>query len=239
MLHTSSTSTPGENQTLVYLVRHAQTTWNLERRFQGQFDVPLSAEGIRQSEAVARWLRNERVRFAAIYTSDLLRARQTAEPIAERLGLVPEPVHALREIHAGDWQGLVAAEIEELYPGQLMRWREEANDFRLPGGETVPEVQARVLAWYNEAIKAHKGQAIVAISHGMAIRSLLAALNGWDLADAEKMKTTSLSNTGVTAVFADHTSGESTILFLNSLHHLGSMPEQISADERTQEPAAV
>ncbi|HEY0072098.1 MAG TPA: histidine phosphatase family protein, partial [Chloroflexia bacterium] len=164
---------PGTDETLVYLVRHAQTAWNLERRFQGQLDVPLSEEGMRQAEAVAGWLGAQEVAFSAVYTSDLLRARQTAQPIGERLELAPRPVRALREIYAGEWQGLLTGEIEQRYPGQLARWHEQPHTFRLPGGETIPEVRARVLGWYQETIAAHRGQAIVVVSHGMAIRSLL------------------------------------------------------------------
>src|SRR3712207_2914672 len=112
----------GADQTLIYLVRHGQTTWNIERRFQGQLDVPLSEEGLRQAEAVASWLVRQRVRFGAVYSSDLLRAKQTAEAIGRRLGLEAEPVRALREIHVGDWQGMLSTEIERRYPGDLEKW---------------------------------------------------------------------------------------------------------------------
>lgn len=230
---------PGTNETLVYLVRHAQTTWNLERRFQGQLDVPLSEEGMRQAKAVAAWLGGQQVAFSAVYTSDLLRARQTAQPIGERLGLVPQPVQALREIYAGEWQGLLTGEIEQRYPGQLARWYEQAHTFRLPGGETIPEVRARVLAWYLEAVEAHRGEAIVVVSHGMAIRSLLSALNGWDVADTEMMKTAAMGNTGVTVLLTDHGSHQSTLLYHNSLDHLQETAQQPEAEERDNEPATV
>ncbi len=230
---------PGPDRTLVYLVRHGQTEWNLERRFQGQHDVPLSAEGISQAWLLADWLYAQQVKFGAVYTSDLQRASQTARVIGERLGLETRPVPALREIHAGEWQGLLSEEIEERYPGQLARWYLEANDFRLPGGETIPEVQARVLAWYREAVLAHRGQAIVVVSHGMAIRSLLAALEGWDVADTERMTRTSMGNTGVTALLADHVSGRSSILFSNSLVHLETTAGTSTSVMPAGEPATV
>lgn len=234
--HVSSHSS---NQTLVYLVRHAQTEWNLERRFQGQFDVPLSATGLEQAAIVADWLKNQSQQFSALYTSDLERAGQTAQLIGERLRLVPQPVEALREIHAGDWQGLLTVEIEERYPGQMLRWHQEPHDFRLPGGETIPEVQARVVAWYRQAVAGHRGRAIVAVSHGLAIRTLLAALNGWDVADAEAMKTAGLGNTGVAVLLADHGTGRSTMLLLNYLGHLDDASSLGAAGERTNEPTAV
>ncbi|MDQ3705306.1 MAG: histidine phosphatase family protein [Chloroflexota bacterium] len=229
----------GSDETLVYLVRHGQTEWNLERRFQGQLDVPLSAEGHAQAEYVANWLDGQGLNFVALYTSDLMRAYETAIPIGERLALVPQRVGALREINAGDWQGLLTTEIEDRYPGQLARWHREANEFRLPGGETIPEVRARVHGWYMQATEAHRGQAIIVVSHGMAIRSLLSALNGWDLADTERMKQAGMGNTGITAVLADHQRGQSSQLFFNSLVHLEAAARSQQALEPANEPAAV
>src|SRR3712207_1483873 len=228
-----------QDQTLVYVVRHGQTVWNLERRFQGQLDVPLSDVGHEQARSVADWLANQQVEFVAVYTSDLIRASRTAAPIGERLGLVPQAVSALREINAGKWQGLLPAEIEEQYPGALARWYREANDFRLPGGETVPEVQARVNTWYSQAITSHRGQAIVAVSHGMAIRSLLSALEGWNLADTERMKGAAMGNTGVTALLADHSTGQSKVLLFNSLVHLEGATASPIEPRANNEPAAV
>lgn len=230
---------PGPDETLACLVRHAQTAWNLERRFQGQLDVPLDAEGFEQADLVANWLNSQSIDFAALYTSDLTRARRTAKAIGERLGLSPQPVPALREIHAGEWQGLLTAEIEERYPGHMARWHREANEYRLPGGETIPEVRARVVAWYAEAIKVHRGQAILVVSHGLAIRSLISALERWDVADSERMKRAGMGNTGVTALLADHIGGQSSILLLNSLSHLEGGTHSGASQERSNEAPTV
>jgi probable phosphoglycerate mutase len=237
--NTEKVSAPQSDQTLVYLVRHAQTGWNLERRFQGQLDVPLDDAGMTQAASVADWLINQNLHFTAVYTSDLSRALQTAQAIGERLGLVARPVPALREIHGGEWQGLLPAEIEERYPGQLERWHREPHEFRLPGGETVPEVQARVTAWYRDTVEAHPGEAIVVVSHGLAIRTLLAALNGWDLADAEAMKAAGMGNTGVAVMLAHHDSGHTSMLRLNSLGHLEDAASGEATGERSNEPATV
>lgn len=212
--------TIGSDQTLIYLIRHGQTSYNLERRFQGQLDVPLSEEGERQAQAVASWLADQPVKFGALYSSDLQRALTTARTIGERLGLVPEQVEALREIHVGEWQGLVSDEIEARYPGQLSLWRDQAPGFRVPGGETTAQVQQRILSWYVDAITKHRGQAIIAVSHGMALSSLIARLNGWDMADKERARQIRHGNTGVSIVLADHVSRQSRTLLLNSLAHL-------------------
>lgn len=230
---------PGPEETLVYLVRHGQTEWNLERRFQGQLDVPLSDMGHMQAAFVAHWLYSQELNFVALYTSDLMRAYQTAQSIGEQLGLVPQRVEVLREINAGDWQGLLTTEIEDQYPGQLARWHREANEFRLPGGETIPEVRARVHGWYVQAIEAHRGQSIVVVSHGMAIRSLLSALNGWDLANTERMKKAGMGNTGVTALLADHERAQSSLLFFNSLVHLEAAARPQEGIAPANQPTAV
>ncbi|MDQ3930918.1 MAG: histidine phosphatase family protein [Chloroflexota bacterium] len=232
-------TSPGPGETLACLVRHAQTEWNRERRFQGQLDVPLDAEGVEQSKHLAEWLSEQPVHFTALYASDLARARHTAETIGERLGLSPRLVPALREIDAGEWQGLLTTQIEDLYPGQMARWHREANYFRLPGGETIPEVRSRVLAWYAEAIKAHRGEAIVVVSHGLAIRSLMSALEGWDVSDTQRMRMASMGNTGVTALLADHASNRSSVLFYNSLSHLEPITPPGSHVEGTVEPPVV
>src|SRR5438094_8620698 len=99
------------DQTLVYLVRYGLTGWNAERRFQGHLDVPLCDEGLEQVGAVASWLARQPVHFAALYTSDLARAMQSAQAIGEPLGLAPTPAPAPREIHGGERQGVAAQEV--------------------------------------------------------------------------------------------------------------------------------
>lgn len=210
----------GDDQTLLYFVRHGETPYNMEGRFQGQLDVPLSEEGKRQAQAVAEWLAGLPVEFGAVYSSDLKRARDTAGAIGRQLGLIPQPVEALREIHVGEWQGLLGHEVEARFPGQLDLWRDQAPGFRAPGGETAGEVQRRVLDWYLEAITHHRGQAVVVVSHGMALWSLVAGLNSWDLADTERNKQARHGNTGVSVVLADHVNRQSRVLLLNSLAHL-------------------
>src|ERR1044072_4215809 len=123
----------------VYLIRHGVTAWNRDRRFQGHLDVPLSPEGEEQAEAVAEWLARRDADFAALYTSDLLRASQTAGAIGRRLGLEPVLLQELREMHCGEWQGLSVHEVEARYPGQLERWTERIDIYAPPGREGIPD----------------------------------------------------------------------------------------------------
>jgi broad specificity phosphatase PhoE len=207
-------------KTLVYLVRHGETTWNAERRFQGQLDVELSRTGISQAEAVSAWLAAQPVHFTAIYSSDLKRAVQTAQTIGKRLGLIPELHRDLRELHAGEWQGLLASEIEARFPGKLAEWSATVDSFTTPGGESVPRVQQRVYATYKAIVSQHPGDAIIIVSHGAALTALLAALHDWDLVETWQSRKARMPNTGVTVVALDHEKSKHELLLLNSAEHL-------------------
>ncbi|MBF6613094.1 MAG: histidine phosphatase family protein [Chloroflexi bacterium] len=207
-------------QTYVYLVRHGETEWNRSHRFQGQLDVPLSEVGRKQAEAVADWLARQSVNFTAIYTSDLKRASQTAQAIGDRLGITPQPARALREIHVGEWQGLSVDEVEAGYPGQINEWADRVDSFTLPGGESIPQVQERVFAFYRKVTQQHDGQAIIVVSHGAALAALIAAIHNWELVETWRTRRARMGNTGVTAISIECATGNPNILLLNSSEHL-------------------
>ncbi len=127
--------------TKVILVRHGQTLWNHEMKYQGHTDVALTEEGIRQAELVAVRLANEPV--TAVYASDLSRAFVTAEHIAAKHGLTVASVPALREICFGDWEGLTYDGIDERWPGLLEKLYSFADEVEIPGGESFPIVKER------------------------------------------------------------------------------------------------
>jgi broad specificity phosphatase PhoE len=210
--------------TAVYLVRHGQTLWNREQRFQGQLDVPLSDVGKRQATALAAWLR-QHAPFGAIYTSDLARAAQTAAAIGRQVGLTPVPVPALREIQCGDWSGLSVADIEQRYPSHLRAWRDAAHRFTLPGGESVRDVQRRVVSFFLEAVRCHRGDSIIIVAHGVALAALLTALQRWNLREAWREGRGSMSNTGVTIIHWDQEAETCSMPLFNSLAHLVGLPE--------------
>lgn len=207
-------------RTLVYMVRHGETDWNVERRFQGQLDVELSKTGLRQAAAVARWLAQQPVNFSAIYSSDLKRASRTALIIGARLDLVPILDPALREINAGDWQGLVPSEIEARFPGKLDEWHEKIDTFTLPGGESIPLVQERVFRAYQQIVEQHPGEAIIIVSHGAALAALMAALHDWELVETWHTRRARMGNTHVTVAVFDHESQEHEVIIMNSDEHL-------------------
>jgi len=150
--------------TRLCLVRHGETAWNAEGRVQGQVDVPLSAVGLAQARAVAAALAGER--FDAIYSSDLTRVRQTAEPAAERLGLPVALDAALRERHYGMFERHTYVEVRERYPAEYARFRDKDLDFDFVSGESLRAFAARSLACVAALVERHAGESILVFTHG-------------------------------------------------------------------------
>jgi probable phosphoglycerate mutase len=176
--------------TRVLAIRHGETAWNAEARIQGHLDIPLSPVGEAQARRLARALGGEDL--AAVYTSDLTRARQTAEPLALALGLEPRPDPRLRERAFGRFEGLTFREIEERFPGDHRRWRERDPDYGPRGGEVLADFYARIVATVADLCAAHPGGAIAVVAHGgvldclyrAAARVDLRATRTWALANA-------------------------------------------------------
>ncbi|MBX5492267.1 MAG: histidine phosphatase family protein [Chloroflexi bacterium] len=163
------------------LIRHGETLWNREGRYQGRTDVPLSTEGKAQAMALAEVLRAEPI--AAVYTSPLRRAYDTAACIAAVHGLHPWSDPRLMEIHQGEWEGLRPVEIERAWPELYRRWLTEPETVRLPGGETLGEVQARVLAAVTDIAARWAGRTICIVAHKVSLAVIRAAARGLPLRD--------------------------------------------------------
>ena len=149
------------------LIRHAQSTWNAEGRWQGWADPPLSAEGVRQAAAAAARLGG--LGLERVVSSDLARAQRTAEVLAGGLGLGHVEADAgWRERNVGEWSGLTRVEIEARWPGQLLAWREGRLE-RPPGGEAQAELEARVRAGLERAAGG-SGVSLV-VTHGGVIHT--------------------------------------------------------------------
>ncbi len=166
----------------LHLVRHGQTDWNIEGRFQGQADPPLNAVGRAQAEALAGGLAGGP--YQALFTSDLARAHQTAAALAARVGLVARPDPRLREVHHGAWDGLLLAEIQARYPADWLARERAPETARPPGGETVGEVAARVAAALDDIARQHCGEDVLVVSHGLALATVLCRVHGHALGRA-------------------------------------------------------
>ena len=190
------------------LVRHGETGWNAQRRYQGWSDLPLNKVGLQQADALAAHLADEQI--GAIYTSDLERAMQTAQCIAERHG---QPVIAdlrLREISFGDWEGLTFDEIRTRWPGEVDAWLGDSLHVAPPGGETLAQVAERVQGALDDIDGENAGQTVLLVSHGGPLRVLLCLALGLE-AQAHwrfRLDTASVSELGVY-------DGEATLAKLN------------------------
>jgi broad specificity phosphatase PhoE len=154
--------------------RHGRTAWNAERRFQGQLDVELDAVGLAQAASAAAALAS--LAPSAIVSSDLVRARATAQALAERVDLPVRTDVRLREIDVGSWQGLTFDEVTAVDPAGAAEWRDGGSG-RRGGGETLVEVGERATAAVREALAdVDDGGVLVVATHGAAGRAIVASM---------------------------------------------------------------
>lgn len=158
------------NRARVVIVRHGETTWNLEGKRQGHSDSALTDKGLAQARALARRL--ERERFQALYSSDLGRAYQTARIIAQATDHQIIVDARLRERSLGVFQGLNGEEIQSRYPEEHRLHRTMGPDYVIPGGESVRQQVERNIACLNELAERHLGETIVVITHGGVLSGL-------------------------------------------------------------------
>jgi broad specificity phosphatase PhoE len=169
--------------TTILLARHGETDWNREGRFQGHADPPLNETGRAQAAELAAEL--EGVELAAVYSSPLRRAVETAEVVAAEHGLEPVAVDALREVDVGSWQGLTREEIEAGFPEQFARWLDYDQGWE--DGESYEGMGRRAVAVLLELAAAHEGERILAVTHGGPIRAAFAFADGTSHAEARRL----------------------------------------------------
>jgi broad specificity phosphatase PhoE len=171
----------------IVLVRHGQTEYNREGRWQGSgSDVALNDAGRAEAGRVADALAD---RFdgdvAAVYTSDLERARETARILAARLGVEVVDDAALRELSHGRWEGLTHAEVEARWPAELAAYQADPVHVRRGGGDSYQDLEARVCPELERLADRHRGERIVAVSHGGPIRLALSRILERPLTDRD------------------------------------------------------
>jgi broad specificity phosphatase PhoE len=157
--------------TEIWFVRHGQTDWNVAHRFQGQIYTPLNATGFNQAHALAETLVGHE--FAALYSSPITRARQTAEVISERLGLPVQIEPLLLEIGQGHWEDLTLDEVAMRYPDEMRAVIRDPAGTHAHCGESYYDVAARVTAGADIIAAAHPGERVLAVSHAVAIGSII------------------------------------------------------------------
>lgn len=162
--------------TRLCIVRHGETAWNAEHRVQGQLDIPLNEIGLRQAQAVGRALRGEG--FDAIYSSDLVRAQQTARPFADLYAQQVLLDRDLRERHYGIFESLTYAEVKRKFPDDYARFeaREPGYDFRT--GERLQDFAQRSIAVLARIAGRHRGRSILVFTHGGVLDHLYRHITG-------------------------------------------------------------
>jgi alpha-ribazole phosphatase len=170
--------------TMFYLVRHGQTDWNKEGRYQGQADTPLNAVGEQQARLLAG--KFDGIRIDAIYSSDLQRARRTAEAIGQALQLPVQLDVRLREINHGVWEGMLFSDIVRQYAPEIKEREMNPLEARAPGGESVTEVADRVLTAAESIARMHPDETVILVSHGLSLAILACAGHGYSLTEVFK-----------------------------------------------------
>jgi probable phosphoglycerate mutase len=179
-----------DSATRILAIRHGETAWNVDTRIQGQLDIPLNDTGRWQAHRLALAVAEEGL--DAIYSSDLLRALETAQAVASGSGCRIVTDTGLRERGFGEFEGLTFREIEARWPDQSLRWRQRDPEFGPPGGEVLRDFYDRSVAAVTRLAAAHPGQTIAVVAHGgvmdclyrAATRLALDSPRSWQLGNA-------------------------------------------------------
>jgi 2,3-bisphosphoglycerate-dependent phosphoglycerate mutase len=218
-------SAHNDSMTELILVRHGETDWNRELRFQGHVDVALNAIGHEQARRVAARLAGEAASF--LYASDLLRAQQTARPVGEQLGLAGVAERALREQSFGAVDGMRVDDIKAQHPQAWADWLRFHEDCCMPGGETTREFHARVLDAVQRIAADHRGATVVIVTHGGVLDMIYRTARSLPLGGPRQ---SDIPNAGVSRVTVSDTAIE--IVSWADTSHLADLPPQPVYDQR-------
>ncbi len=153
------------------LIRHGQTDWNVQGRYTGQSDIPLNGTGQAQAQSLVEQLTSHKI--DAIFSSDLMRASETAGILSESFQIPVQLDSRLREINQGEWEGKHLDDIKLKYNDIWQKRKSNPHDIRPPGGESLPEVSTRVIEAVEEIAAKYPEGTVLIISHGLAIALIL------------------------------------------------------------------
>lgn len=215
--------------TELILIRHGETDWNRELRFQGQMDVPLNAVGLEQARRVAGRLAGEAVDH--LVSSDLIRTRQTAQPVLAQL--LPQ-LHidnltdaGLREQHFGVVEGMRSQDVERDHAEAWAHWRTFHADAGMPGGETTRQFHARVTAALHRIAAAYPRQRLVVVTHGGVLDMVWRTASGQGLSGPRESH---IPNAGISRIQVQ--GGSFRILDWGDVNHLHGLPDQPVYDQQ-------
>ena len=205
--------------TELLFIRHGETDWNRQQRFQGQIDVPLNATGQAQAVRVAERLAADR--HDALFSSDLQRARETAAPLAAGWRLTPVALAGFREQNFGVLEGLDVPTIRARHPDLWQRWLEHRADYALPGGESLRQFHTRVMTAVRELVESHAGSRLAVVTHGGVLDMLWRSAYGLPL---HGLRACEIPNTGLNRL--RWAAGELQVESWGDAEHLAGLPEQ-------------
>lgn len=158
----------------IFLVRHGETDWNLQKRFQGKENIPLNNKGREQARRLSRYLSQKNI--SAVFSSPLSRAWETAKIIAFEHNLTPAAVDDLAEINFGSWEGKVYQEMDEPDRAALAQWLLNPALHSIPGGESLQQFQQKLQNCYKKLLDNHVDGNLAIVTHGGAIKVLVAEI---------------------------------------------------------------
>ena len=159
--------------TLIFLVRHGECEGNIKGMFRGRTDFPLNKRGFTQAQDLARELKSFSLKY--IYTSPLVRARQTAEAIGEQCGVEVKAEEGFNNIKLGSWEGRFMKEIAGQYPEEWELWIHNPEKLRVKNMETLYDVQKRAKACLDSLVSKHEGETLAVVSHRAVLKPLISA----------------------------------------------------------------
>lgn len=202
----------------IYLIRHGQTDWNVAGKIQGKTDIPLNETGRRQAACLAKGMEHRPV--AQIFSSDLIRARETARAIGESQHVEVETLSGLEEIGFGKWEGMTLEQIQVVFPEEYEKWCENPVTVAPPGGESLSQIKERCRRVMEEILKRAKGDFAI-VSHGAMLAYVVEYLMRNDPNDQEII----VGNASITTIQYEPEDGTAVLIQTNDQEHLSAMEE--------------
>lgn len=201
----------------IYFIRHGETDWNREGRYQGKRDIPLNDRGREMAAKLQSALAG--VAFDVVYSSNLSRAHETAKIALDGRDLHINVTDALQEINHGDWEGKLVSEIETEYPQLLEDWFDTPTTVTFPNGESLHDMALRADTLMQEVVPKYPSGTVGVFTHDAVIRGFLSRLVGAGLIHFHKLR---LDPTSVSAIEISPDGTNYRMLFANNVSHLGS-----------------
>ncbi|MBP3315646.1 MAG: histidine phosphatase family protein [Clostridia bacterium] len=209
-------------KTEIIMIRHGQSIANAQSRFAGHSDFDLTELGHKQAELAAEYLYNSGQQVDKIYSSDLLRAHNTAVPFAKKYGLPINDTKDLREIFAGSWEAMTVDEIYEQYRDAFITWRTDFSRARCTDGESTVELYHRIVDTVKRIAQDNEGKTVLIATHATPIRAIDCFSHGWE---AERIGDVSFVRNASISIF-EYENGVITPKIIDAVDHLE--PSQIT-----------